>query len=118
ETVMGRPAYVVAFEPVGSGRALYRGTAWIDREQFVRLKVQAIESHLTGMVVSNDETSTFSPVGELNGRPVWLLDRLSSKQMFLIAGRTVLVEREAHISGVRLNPDGFAAERTEARAGN
>jgi hypothetical protein len=118
DTVMGRPAYVVRFEPVGSGRALYRGTAWIDREQFVRLRVQAVESRLTGMVVSNDETSTFSRVGELNGRPVWLLDRLSSKQMFLIAGRTVLVEREARVTDVTLNPPQFEAERTEARASN
>jgi hypothetical protein len=118
DTVMGRPAYVVRFEPVASGRALYRGTVWIDREQFVRLKVQAVESHLTGMVVSNDETSTFSPVGTLNGRPVWLLDRLSSKQMFLIAGRTVLIEREARVTDVTLNPTAFEAERTEARASN
>jgi hypothetical protein len=118
DTVMGRSAYVVRFEPIASSRALYRGTVWIDRELFVRLKVHAIESHLTGVVVSNDETSTFSRVGDLNDRPVWLLDRLSSKQMFLIAGRTVLVEREAHITGVALNPDEFEAERTEARASN
>jgi hypothetical protein len=47
---------------------------------------------------------------------VWLLDRLSSKQMFLIAGRTVLIEREARITDVTLNPPAFEAERTEAHA--
>ena len=84
----------------------------------MRLKVQAVESRLTGMVVSNDETSTFSRVGDLDGQPVWLLDRLSSKQMFLIAGRTVLIEREARITDVTLNPPQFEAERAEARGSN
>jgi hypothetical protein len=118
ETVMGRPAYVVRFEPAEETQALYRGTVWIDREQYVRLKVQAVEAHLRGMVVSNDETQTFSVAGQLQGRAVWLLDRLTSKQMFLIAGRTVLVEREARLSDVVLNPDDFDAERAAARASN
>lgn len=118
DTVMGRPAYVIRFEPLAPARALYRGTVWIDRQEFVRLRVQAVETQLTGMVVSNDETHAFSRVGELAGKPVWLLDRLTSKQMLLMAGRTVLVEREARVSGVKLNPDDFEGERTEARASN
>jgi hypothetical protein len=118
EQVEGRPAYVVRFEPIDNRQALYRGTVWIDRESYVRLKLQAVQSNLKGVVVSNDETQTFSPVGELQGRPIWLMDRLSSKQMFLIAGRTVLVEREARLTDVSLNPGEFEAERTAARAGN
>lgn len=114
-----RPAYAVHFEPVGSSqKALYRGTVWIDREQYVRLKVHAVELHLTGSVVSNDETTTFGRVGDLDGRSVWLLDRLISKQTFLIAGKTVPLEREARISNVTLNPPTFEADRTEARASN
>jgi len=84
----------------------------------VRLKVQAVELNLSGMVVSNDETQTYSPAGDLQGRPIWLLDRLSSKQMFLIAGRTVLVEREARLTDVALNPPEFESERMAARASN
>jgi hypothetical protein len=118
ETVAGRPAYVVHFDPIGTGRALFRGTVWIDRQEFVRLKVQAVETHLTGVVVSNDETHVFSRVGTLDGRPIWLLERQTSKQMFLVAGRTLLVEREAHVSDVVLNPPDFEGERTEARAGS
>ena len=118
DTVMGRPAYVVRFEPVEAREARYRGTVWIDRELYVRLKVQAVESNLSGMVVSNDETQIYSRVGELQGRPVWLLDRLTSKQMFLIAGRTVLVEREAHLTDLVLNPADFERERSAARASN
>jgi hypothetical protein len=118
DTVNGRRAFVVRFEPATSGRALYRGTVWIDRELYVRLKVQAVESNLTGMVVSNDETETYGKAGDVEGRPIWLLERLSSQQMFLIAGRTVLVEREAHLSDIVLNPAAFDSDRAAARAGN
>jgi hypothetical protein len=116
DSVMGRPAYVVRFEPVESREARYRGTVWIDREQFVRLKVQAVESHLSGTVVSNDETQIFSLAGDIQGRPVWLLDRLTSRQAFLIAGRTVLVEREARLTDRVLNPADFESARASARA--
>jgi len=118
DTVMGRPAYVVRFEAVEAREARYRGTVWIDRELYVRVKVQAVESNLTGMVVSNDETQIYAQVGDVQGRPIWLLDRLTSKQMFLIAGRTVLVEREAHLTDLVLNPADFEIERAAARAGN
>ena len=65
DVVNGRPAFVVRFDPVVSTSALYRGTVWIDRETFVRLKVQAVETKLNGPIVSNDETQTFEPSGDV-----------------------------------------------------
>ncbi len=118
DLVMGRPAYVIRFDPVSSGKALYRGTVWIDRELFVRLKVRAVETHLTGSIVSNDETQMYARAGDVQGRPIWLLDRLVSRQVFLIAGRTVLVEREARMADVVLNAEEFEAGRAMARASN
>ena len=52
----------------------------------------------------------------MDGRPVWLLDRLLSKQIFLVAGRNVLVERDVRLSDYQLNGSGFEGARTEARA--
>jgi hypothetical protein len=118
DTVGGRPAFAVRFDPVEATHALYRGTVWIDRETFVRLKVQAVETKLTGSIVSNDETQMFEPSGDIGGRPVWLLTRLSSKQIFLIAGRSVLIEREVHLSDFALNASEFDSERSAARASN
>ena len=115
DAVNGRPAFVVRFDPVDSTRALYRGTVWIDRKTFVRLKVQAVETQLTGPVVSNDETQLYEQSGDIGGRSIWLLNRLISKQIFLIAGRSVLIEREVHLSDVVLNPSDFDQERTAAR---
>jgi hypothetical protein len=118
DTVNDRAAFVVRFEPVDATRSLYRGTVWIDRRTFVRLKIQAVETGLTGTVVSNDEAQSFEPAGELQGRPAWLLSRLVSKQIFLIAGRSVLVEREVHLSDFSLNAPEFEPQRDAARASN
>ncbi len=118
DTIGGRPAFVVRFDPADATHAFYRGTVWIDRATFVRLKVQAVETKLSGPVVSNDETQLFEPFGDIDGRPVWLLNRLSSKQIFLIAGRSVLIERELHLSDFVLNASEFDRERSAARASN
>src|SRR5207245_2463528 len=55
ETVDGHEAFVVRFDPLDQARPLYRGTVWIDRSSFVRLKVAAVETHTTGVVASNEE---------------------------------------------------------------
>jgi len=118
DAVGGKSAYVVKFDPVNSTHALYRGTVWIDQKTFVRLKVQAVETKLSGPIVSNEETQIYEQSGDISGRPVRLLRHLSSKQVFLIAGRTVLIEREVHLSDLVLNPADFETERNAARASN
>ncbi|HEV3141170.1 MAG TPA: sigma-E factor regulatory protein RseB domain-containing protein, partial [Vicinamibacterales bacterium] len=118
DTVGGRPAFVVGFDPVDATHAFYRGTVWIDRATFVRLKVQAVETKLSGPVVSNDEMQTFESSGDAGGRPIWLLTRLVTKQIILIAGRSVLIEREVHLSDFELNAPEFDRERSAARASN
>jgi hypothetical protein len=117
DNVGERPAFVIRFDPVEAAtHALYRGTVWIDRATYVRLKVQAVETRLNGPVVSNDETQVFEQPGEIDGRPVWLLGRLISKQVFLIAGRSVLIEREVRLSDFALNAPDFDRDRSAARA--
>jgi hypothetical protein len=116
DTVGGRAAFVVRFDPVADGQALYRGTVWIDRRTYLRLKVQAVETQLSGPIVSNDETQLYEPVTEINERAVWLMNRVTSKQIFLIAGRNVLIEREVRVSDFMVNAAGFEAERLAARS--
>ena len=118
DTIDGRAAYVVRFEPTAAAQALYRGTVWIDRATFLRLKVQAVETRLSGPVVSNDETQLLSRVGEADGRGIWLADRLIVKQVLLIAGRSVLVERETRLTDFVLNSQEYDQERKSARDSN
>jgi hypothetical protein len=118
ETIAGRPAFVVRFDPVDTTHALYRGTVWIDRATYVRLKVQAVQTKLSGPIASNDEAQIFEQSGSLDGRPIWLLTHLIGKQVFLIAGRSVLIEREVHLSDFALNVPDFEQERSAAHASN
>ena len=107
--------YVVRFDPVGAGQSLYRGTVWIDRRTFARVKVQAVQTSLSAPVVSNEEIQTYAPVTSIGNRPVFLFTGLTARQIMLIAGRNLLVEKSVVFSDFRVNPEGFEGSREEAR---
>ncbi|HET9360905.1 MAG TPA: hypothetical protein VFO58_14235 [Vicinamibacterales bacterium] len=117
ETVGERPSYVVAFEPNDAHHTSYRGWVWIDAGNFQRVKLQTIQTHLDGPIISNEEITTYEPIGSANGPPVFLPVRLSAKQILLIAGRNVLLEKEQWFSGFRVDAPDFDAERQAARRG-
>ncbi len=119
-TVEGRDAWVVDFEPAAAlaeGRSLFRGTVWVDRETYARVKTRAVQLGLTGDVLSNDETTFYAPV-DLDGRPAawerssyWLPTRVVGQQLFSVLNATTIVEREIELSGIRINPADFDARR-------
>ena len=115
DRVDDRPCYVVAFDPVDETKSLYRGRVWIDAERYVRLKVQAVQTGLDAPVVSNEEVQIYEPVASLGDRPVYLFSRLTSRQIMLIAGRNLLVEKQVVFSDFRVNDEKFAEERQQAR---
>jgi hypothetical protein len=117
ETVDGRTAFVVRFDPIDASRALYRGTLWIDGETYARLKVSAVQTPGSGPVSANEEEQYYTEVGEVAGKPIRLLTRLAGRQTLLVAGRTILNERELHLTDIQLNPAEFAGSRAEARGG-
>jgi hypothetical protein len=80
--------------------------------------VAAVEMHASGVVSANEEDQVFSSVGEIGGQAIWLATHLTSRQTFLVAGRTILNEREMRLTDVRLNAGDFEARRAEARAGD
>lgn len=114
-TENGRRCYVVAFEPAAPGRSLYRGTVWIDAERFVRVKLQTVQTDLSAPVVSNEETQRYEPQRDDQGREFWLTTRIDSKQIILIAGRNLLVEKDVAFSDFTINPTDFVERRHEAR---
>ena len=116
EVVDGRPCYQVRFDPVDAERSLYQGTIWIDRENFLSVKAQTVQTRLSAPVVSSEEIQSFSVAGKIDGHEIHLLNRLVARQIILVAGRNLLVERGIHFDGFRLNAPTFAAERDAARA--
>jgi hypothetical protein len=114
-TVDGVSCYVVRFDPLTKDRSLYRGTVWIDRQTFRRVKLQAVQTGLSAPVVSNDETVRFARIGSIDGRDIHLPVETVARQIVLIAGRNLLVEKRSHFSDYELNPVDFAGRRLEAR---
>ena len=114
ERVGDYDCYVVRFDPVAEGQSLYRGTIWIERRTFARVQVQAVQTGLTAPVVSNEEIQTYEPVATIGNRPVFLFTGLDARQIMLIAGRNLLVEKRVAFSDFRVND---AAVRGHARGG-
>src|SRR4029078_885595 len=94
DKVGDRRAYAVQFQPVDAARSLYRGTVWIDVETYVKLKVQSVQTQLAAPVVSREEVPYFTPAAEAQGRTLSMFTPLVGKQIMLLAGRNLLVERE------------------------
>jgi hypothetical protein len=117
ERVDGYDCYVVKFDPVQSPESRYRGTVWIDRRTFARVKIQAVQTNLSAPVVSSEEIQTYAPVATENGTPLFLLTHLVGRQIVMIAGRNLLVERDAMFHDFTVNGTAFDGARTEARRG-
>jgi hypothetical protein len=115
EKVDGVECYAVRFEPVRRDESLYRGTVWIDRRTFARVRVRAVQSGLPAPVVSNEETLHYVQAATLENRPIFLFGGMTARQIVLVAGRNLLIEKEVSFSGFRVNDAGFDAARAEAR---
>jgi hypothetical protein len=116
EAIDGVDCYVVQFDPIRKDSALYRGTIWIDRRTFARVRVHAVQSGMAAPVVSTDETMRYAHVATIENQPIFLFVGLSARQVVLIAGRNLLIEKEVDFSGFQVNDKEFEAARRAARA--
>ncbi len=122
-TVEGRDTWVVEFEPAAAlaeGHSLFRGTVWVDREIYARVKTRAVQLGLTGDVLSNDETTFYAPVDE-NGEPAawerssyWLPARVVSQRLFSLLNATTVVEGLTELTRISINPTDFETRRQAA----
>jgi hypothetical protein len=114
ERVDNFDCYVVRFDPVREDSALYKGTVWIDTRTFARVRVQAVQGGLAPPVISNEETQHYAPVA-VGNRPAFLFSGLTARQLVLIAGRNLMVEKSVEFTDFRVNHDEFDRERASAR---
>lgn len=112
--------YVVRFEPVNASvtGSFYKGTVWIERATFARVKVVAVQNGLSAPVVSNEEIQEYRPVTSIGNRPVFLFTGLTARQIMMIAGRNILVEKSVAFGDFRVNDPGFDEARQTARRGD
>ena len=115
DAVEGRDCWVVDFEPASGveGGNLWKGTVWIDRELFARVKTRALQLGLTGDVISNEQTTTTEPV-DADGQPApwqtssyFLPTRVVAQELQSILNTAVQVEKESLLTDIRINADGF-----------
>jgi hypothetical protein len=118
ERVDGFDCYVVKFEPVDQRQSLYRGSVWIDRRTFARVRVSAVQTNLSAPVISNEEDQRYAPAATIDGRPMFLLSTLSARQIVMIAGRNLLVERSVVFRDIKVNDSSFTEARVSARRGD
>ena len=79
------------------------------------MELQTVQTRLSAPVVSSEEIQTFSPVSLKDGSTVYLMSHLVGRQIVMIAGRNLLVERDALITDVDVNDPAFEGSRIEAR---
>jgi hypothetical protein len=118
DTVDGRPAYVLEFDPgdAGARKNLYRGRVWVDRRTFVRLKASLIETNLEPPVISNEEIDVYKPVTGPDGETYWMLSRIDGQQLWTVGGRNFVVNREVDFASFEINPAKQAFEEARKSA--
>lgn len=109
--------YLIGIEPSPSSevQSLYRGRVWIDVESFRKRRLELVQTHLSSIVVSNEEVHTYEPVARDAEGEIFLLTRSSRKQIVLLAGRNILIERETRYSDFEINAPDFLERRRAAR---
>ena len=121
DTVDGRDAWVVDFEPAGPGEPgkLYQGSVWVDKQIYARLRTRAVQIGLEGEVISNEETLHYSPINDMGLPAPWSSEsfilplRIVAQQILSVVNSTTVVERETVLSEVRVNSPDFEAKRAQ-----
>jgi hypothetical protein len=127
DTVDGRDCWVVDFAPSEEGAAaahgkLFRGTVWVDRTVYARVRTRAVQLGLEGEVISNDETLTYTPIDARGAAAPWQADsfvlplHVVSEQLLSIVNATTQVERETVLTNVVVNGPDFERKRAEVMA--
>jgi hypothetical protein len=110
EPCAGATCYVVAFDPIDSRRALFRGRAWISARDFAMVRVAAMQTGLRGAIVSSEQIDEFTRRNE----GVWLLARSEVRQIYEGAGHRTPIHRVLTVSSQEVNPADFDGRRREA----
>ncbi len=125
EVIDGRDCWVVEFAPNAApqeGHSLYRGTVWIDKKIFARVRTKAVQLGLQGEVLSNEETLFYTPVGADGARSEWRAEsfilplRMLREQLLSVLNATTLVERDSQLQALSINGPGYDDARQQALA--
>ncbi|MCM2314718.1 MAG: hypothetical protein NDJ92_06150 [Thermoanaerobaculia bacterium] len=116
--------WVVRFSPppnAPDGLPLYRGTVWVDKRTYARVRMSMIQLNLSGEVLSNEETTDYAIFDATTSTPIsreeasrttassllWLPASITAQQVVSAMSRPVAVERRTAFSDFELQPLDF-----------
>jgi hypothetical protein len=120
-----RDAWVIDFAPegkAGENDKLYRGSVWVDKKLYARLRTKAVQVGLTGEVISNEETQSYRPIDAAGKTAPWSAESfilpldIVAEQILSVVNDTTVVERATALSSVRINGEDFEAARQKVEA--
>jgi hypothetical protein len=111
----GRACYVVGFEPRDARLPSLRGRAWIAKEGFALVRLEAAQTGLRGAIVSSAQTDTFRPL-DVEGAEAWLLAQSAVEQVYEGPGHRTPIHRLMAFDRLEANPPDFEPRLAAARA--
>jgi len=111
----GRACYLVGFAPRDVGVPSLRGRAWIAKEGFALVRLEAAQTGLRGAIVSSAQTDTFRPV-DVEGAEAWLLAQSAVEQVYEGPGHRTPIHRLMAFDRLEANPPDFEPRLAAARA--
>lgn len=118
-TVEGHNCFEIEFVPrAGAEGSLYTGKVWIDKKSYQKIKMSVRQTGLKPPQVSNDESDYYTQVQGPDGKTYQLLTRVEGQQIFSMAGRNIIAEREIYFKDVRINTDRFKPLLMQAEKSN
>jgi len=122
--VEGRDCWVIDFKPIdpAPGRTLYRGTVWVDREIFARVRTRAVQLGLQGAVLAAENTQFYAPLDRNGIRTDWNPDsyifpvKVSGQQTLSVLSITLPIEVETELLEIRIDGENFELNRQTALA--
>jgi hypothetical protein len=121
ERIGDRDCWAVEFEPAApvEGRTLSRGTVWVDRETYARVRTRAVQLGLEGDILSNEETIDYQPVDAAGAPVAWSADAFVlplhtvAQQVLSVLNTGLVVEKEVTLTGVEVNSEAFEKQRAD-----
>jgi hypothetical protein len=115
ERANGRDCYVLAFEPAARGGSSFRGRAWIETRRFALVRLEAVQTGLSGAIISSQQRDEYAPV-VVDNREVWLPLQSTAYQIYQAAGLRTPIHRQISTPVHRVNARTFQAELEAAHA--
>jgi hypothetical protein len=108
QRVNGRDAYIVSFAPRESQQTLFAGRAWIDRETFVLLRTDAMQTALRGPIASSREIDEYDAT-EHAGVALSVVRRAEIFQVYVGPAESTPIHRVVTFDGHEMNAADYAS---------